>query len=312
MTPAGAVTILYNFYGTNAGDSNGGLVQGSDGNLYGTTSYSFGGGCALTVACGTVFKITPSGVFTRLHSFDFTDGSLPNGLVQGSDGDLYGTTTNGGSSNSPNCSSGPGGIECGTIFKITPGGAFTTLHSFNHDDGYEPYAGLVQATDGNFYGTTFGGGTNGWGTIFEITPAGVLTTLYSFAASSGLSGYGPQTALVQDTNGDFYGTTQLGGSSAACNVGYNTGCGTVFRLSVGLDPFVKTLPAVGPVGSTVRILGTDLTGATSVTFNGTPAAFIVVRPSEILTKVPAGATPGRVQVITPSGTLKSNVGFFVP
>jgi uncharacterized repeat protein (TIGR03803 family) len=304
MTPAGVVTILYEFYGTNTGDADGGLVQGRDGNLYGTTSAGgvIADGCA--AGCGTIFKITPAGVFSILHSFDFTDGFLPNGLVQATAGDLYGTTQNGGNNY--------GDIGEGTIFKITLAGALTTLHIFNGPDGDEPEAGLVQATDGNFYGTTFGGGTNGgYGTIFEITPSGVLTTLHSFGASGGVE---PQAELVQATNGDLYGTTRFGGGDdTSCpDTEGGAGCGTVFSLSVGLGPFVKTLPGVGQVGSIVQILGTDLTGATSVTFNETPAAFIVVRPSEILTRVPAGATTGKVNVITPSGTLVSNVGFVVP
>jgi uncharacterized repeat protein (TIGR03803 family) len=108
---------------------------------------------------------------------------------------------------------------------------------------------------------------------------------------------------VQATNGDFYGTTKEGGTNNS---------GTIFRISVGLGPFVKTLPTIGLVGSAVKILGTDLTGATSVTFNGTPAAFTVVDPAEITTIVPSGATTGKVQVILPSGTLVSNVAFRVP
>jgi uncharacterized protein (TIGR03437 family) len=109
---------------------------------------------------------------------------------------------------------------------------------------------------------------------------------------------------VQSTNGNFYGTTSSGGSEG--------GYGTIFSLSVGLGPFVKTQTTSGKAGAAVKILGTDLTGTTSVTFNGTPAAFTVVRPSEIAATVPAGATTGTVQVATPNGTLSSNVPFRVP
>ena len=87
--------------------------------------------------------------------------------------------------------------------------------------------------------------------------------------------------------------------------------GTVFSLSVGLGPFVETQPTSGKVGAAVKILGTDLTGATSVSFNGTAAVFTVVSASEIAATVPAGATTGTVQVVTPSGTLSSNVPFLV-
>jgi uncharacterized repeat protein (TIGR03803 family) len=108
--------------------------------------------------------------------------------------------------------------------------------------------------------------------------------------------------LIQATDGNLYGTTQSGGA---------IGNGAVFRLNVGLGPFVKTLPTSGKVKAAVTILGTDLIGATSVSFNGTAAAFTIVSASEISTKVPAGATSGKIEVVTPSGTLSSNVTFRV-
>ncbi|MGA7927738.1 MAG: IPT/TIG domain-containing protein [Candidatus Sulfotelmatobacter sp.] len=117
----------------------------------------------------------------------------------------------------------------------------------------------------------------------------------------------PSAALVQDTDGSFYGTTETGGTSSACP----SGCGTVFSLSVGLGPFVETLPASGAVGAAVKILGTDLTGATKVTFNGTEATFTVDSSSEISTTVPADAATGTLKVIDPRGTLSSNVPFRV-
>jgi uncharacterized repeat protein (TIGR03803 family) len=157
---------------------------------------------------------------------------------------------------------------------------------------------LVQGSDGNFYGTTSGGDYN-QGTVFEISPSGTLTTLHSF---NGTDGSSPNSALVQDTNGDFYGTTYEGGAY---------GYGTVFSLSTGLAPFVKTQPAYGKAGKVIKILGTDLTGATSVTFNGVPAAFKVISKSLIGATVPVGATTGSVLVTTPSGALSSNVVFRV-
>ncbi len=117
-----------------------GLVQGHDGNFYGTTPRSY--------TDGTVFKITPSGTLTTLHTFDGTDGNNPQaGLVLGTDGNFYGTTYSGGTSS--NC-----GYGCGTVFKMTPSGSLTTLHSFSGTDGYNVQAGLVEGSDGNFYGTT--------------------------------------------------------------------------------------------------------------------------------------------------------------
>jgi hypothetical protein len=129
--------------------------------------------------------------------------------------------------------------------------------------------------------------------------------LHSFEPPYGST---PLAGLVQSTNGTFYGATQGGGANNTCN-GQN--CGTVFSLSVGLKPFVETQPTSGAVGAAVNILGTDLTGATSVTFNGTAAVFTVKSSTLITTTVPTGATSGTVQVATPSHTFSSNVPFTV-
>src|ERR1039458_4275766 len=135
------------------------------------------------------------------------------------------------------------------------------------------------------------------------SPRVALTTLYRFCHQTHCpDGATPYAGLVQDTNGDFYGTTSEGGSNND---------GTVFRLSVGLGPFVKPRPPYGKVGAAVKILGTNLTAAASVTFNGTAAVFTVVSPSLITTTLPAGASSGKVQVVTPSGTLSSNASFLV-
>jgi uncharacterized repeat protein (TIGR03803 family) len=310
ITPSGMLTTLYSFGAQdNCPDgayAQAGLVQGADGNFYGTTSdggvYRCGG-----IHCGTIFKITPSGTLTTLHSFDYTDGYFPvAGLVQDADGNFYGTTAWGGNSSCPN--------GCGTIFKITPCGTLTTQHSFNGTDGAYPDAALVRGTDGNFYGTTVGGGAGslcnggeGCGTVFKFTPRGVLTNLHSFCLQTGCpDGDYPTAQLVQYTNGNFYGTTRSGGNAACAG-----GCGTVFSISVGLGPFVETQPTSGEVGKTIKILGTNLTGATSVTFNGTAAAFTVKSKSEITTTVPLGATTGKVRVTFQHGTRSSNVPFRV-
>src|SRR5580658_5746639 len=303
ITPSGTPTTLYSFCsgGTPCPDGaypDAGLVQATNGDFYGTTN-----GFGPTGTEGTVFKITPGGTLTTLYSFcaqgfPCIDGEFPAaGLVQATNGDFYGTTY--GDANY---------LNYGTVFKITPSGTLTTLYSFCAQfacaDGEFPAAALVQATDGNFYGTTSLGGTKGYGTIFKITPSGTLTTLYSFCSQTGCTdGEIPYGGLIQDTNGDFYGTTEGGGAAND---------GTVFSLSVGLGPFVATRPTSGDAGTAIKILGTNLTGATSVTFNGTPAVFTVVRPSEIATTVPTGATTGKVQVVTPGGALSSNVSFRVP
>jgi uncharacterized repeat protein (TIGR03803 family) len=302
ITSGGALTTLHSFDGTDGGDPIGALVQATGGNFYGTTA---SGGANEE---GTVFSITSGGALTTLHTFDGTDGNEPFGaLVQATNGTFYGTTELGGAHG------------FGTVFSITSGSTLTTLYSFcaqtNCNDGEYPTAALVQATNGKFYGTTYYGGPNtscndrpgsGCGTVFSITAGGIRTTLHSFGLSDGAVPFG---GLVQATNGTLYGTTFSGGANDSC--GSNLGCGTVFSLAVGLGPFVKTLPTSGKVGAVVKILGTNLTGATSVTFNGTPAVFNVMSSSFITTTVPAGATTGTVQVVTPGGTLSSNVSFGV-
>ena len=162
----------------------------------------------------------------------------------------------------------------------------------------------MQATDGNFYGTTFYGGVYDGGTIFKVTATGTVTTLHSF---HGTDGTGPAT-LIQNTNGTFYGITGAGGD---LNCNPSVGCGTVFSLATGLGPFVETVPAIGTVGSPVIILGTNLNGVTGVSFHGTAALFNVVSSSEIVTTVPTGARTGKVIVTTAKGTLSSNVVFKV-
>jgi uncharacterized repeat protein (TIGR03803 family) len=313
MTPAGTLTTLYSFCSQTACADGywpfAGLIQGEDGNFYGTTDNGGANGG------GTVFKITPAGTLTTLYSFcsksGCSDGYNPIAeLVEATDGSFYGTTVNGGAN----------GLYYGTVFKIRPSGNLTTLYSFCSQsgctDGEQPYAGLVQATDGNFYGTTYAGGTSsdcyrsGCGTLFKITPSGTLTMLYSFCSQSGCAdGELPEAGLIQHTNGSFYGATFQGGAYEGCSYG----CGTVFSLSVDLAPFVESEPTSGKVGATIRILGTNLTGATSVTFNGTAATFTVNSTgTAITTTVPSGATTGEVEVTTPSGTLTSNVKFHVP
>jgi uncharacterized repeat protein (TIGR03803 family) len=301
ITPGGILTTLYSFCSQmNCTDGNfpeAALIQATDGNLYGTTELGGAHGN------GTFFRITQKGTLTTLYSFcaqsSCTDGSFPiGGLLQAIDGNFYGTTVFGGAHTSCN-----GGFGCGTVFKITPGGTLTTLHSFDSTstDGGLPQGGLLQANDGNFYGTTYSGGpfncVDGCGTVFELTPSGKLTLLHSFDVSDGFGGDG----LAQATNGTFYGSTLVGGN----------GIGNLFSLDVGLRPFVEAVPTSGTAGEAVTILGTDLSDATHVRFNHTEAEFKVVSNSEIATSVPAGATTGFVTVTRRGPRLKSNVQFQV-
>jgi uncharacterized repeat protein (TIGR03803 family) len=281
VTPGGTLTLLHSFDSSDGAYVGSPLILGIDGNFYGT---AYGGGAA---ACGTVFRINPSGLLTVLHSFSGTDGKGPSGaLVQGANGNFYGTTYYGGGNNT------------GTAFEITPAGALTTLYVFNGIEGASPSGALVQATDANLYGTTQFGGTVSSGTVFKITAQGALLTLHSFDTNDGSQPAG----LIQATTGNFYGATRDGGTNSD---------GTVFALSVGLGPFAQTVPAFGKVGTTIWILGNHLTGATRVTFNGMAASYTVISATAIKATVPVGATTGPVQVVTPGGTLTSNVPFRV-
>ena len=209
ITPSGAATVLHAFAksGTDGEIPYAGVIQGSDGNLYGTTY--FGGANNL----GTVFKVTTGGTETVLYSFNGgSDGEHPYaGVIQGNDGNFYGTTYQGGSAGN------------GAIFKLTPGGTEAILHTFagGSSDGATPEAGLIQGTDGNLYGTTLQGGTNGLGTVFMITPSGTETVLHSFAGAS--DGANPGANLVEGSDGNLYGSTGAGGSG---------GYGTIFKITL--------------------------------------------------------------------------------
>jgi uncharacterized repeat protein (TIGR03803 family) len=213
ITPSGTFTLLHSFNGSSGEwyTPYAALVQATDGNFYGTTSFGNG-----TTSFGTVYKMTPAGTVTVLHVFagGTADGAYPYAaLIQATDGNFYGTTSQGGTS------------TYGTVFKITPAGTVTVLHSFagGTGDGYSPYAALIQATDGNLYGTTYGGGTGTsyYGTVYRITLDGTFTLLRAFNYTSGGYSYAP---LVQAADGNLYGTTGYGGAS---------GLGTAFKITLG-------------------------------------------------------------------------------
>jgi len=234
INSSGAFSVLYTFCTAGGYCPDGaipvGLAEGSDGNFYGATAGA-PGDSDISYTPGTVFQVTPRGTLTTLYTFcsqsNCTDGLNPYGApVQGRDGNLYGTTYNGGAN---------GPFSGGTVYKLTPGGALTTLYSFclqsGCPDGYLPYAGLVQGGDGNFYGTTWFGGANvdaSAGTVFKITPSGALTTLYSFCSQSNCAdGQWTVAPLVEGADGNFYGTTYDGGA----NGGENGSGGTIFKIT---------------------------------------------------------------------------------
>jgi uncharacterized repeat protein (TIGR03803 family) len=278
------------------------LVEDLDGNFYGTTFFGANttGICA-SLGCGTIFRITPGGMLTILHTFTGPDGGNPySAPILGADGIFYGTTSGGGVGGGL-CEGG-----CGTVFKMTPAGKLTVLYSFTGaEDGNFPLGALLQGTDGKLYGTTVGGGDPNVmaGTIFTITPAGSLTTLYSFCRQTAcFDGGADQGGLIQGTDGEFYGAPSGGGEG---------GDGTVFRLGMGLCPFVSFVRNSGKVGQTEQILGQGFRGTTRVSFNGTTAAFTVKSDTYLTATVPAGATTGFVTVATLGGTLNSNKTFRV-
>jgi len=205
VTPTGTLTTLHKFTdGTDGGDPLYAPLQGQDGNTYGVAT--FGG-----TGYGTFYRSTPSHVF-KAWDFDYTDGYEPNLSTEGTDGNFYGTTFYGGTNNQ------------GVVYKITPAGKITLLHTFTGSDGANPAGILLQGSDGNFYGTTYNGGASGAnGTVFKITPAGVFTLLHSFIFSSSyLDAQLPLAGLTLGTDGNFYGTTAFGGTANA---------GAIFKIT---------------------------------------------------------------------------------
>jgi uncharacterized repeat protein (TIGR03803 family) len=358
ITPAGKVTTLYNFCAqTNCADGaypSGGLVQGINGNLYGTTLFGGGPWCGAGHCEGTVFELTSTGQLNTLYRFDqcnCEDGSEPySGLILARNGTFYGTTIGG----------------HGTAFSITPTGTLTTIYRFcslaNCENGSNPYAGLIQGSDGYLYGATSSEGLHNNGTLFRLSLAAKLTVMHQFCSTNGScpDGAQPTGALIQATDGNFYGTTQVGGATWAgtvfelsptgaytvlynfCPTGYCTQgmlpqaqlfqatngilygttldgggaicgetCGTVFSVATGLGAFVIPNPAFGKVGRAVNILGNGLTGTTGVKFSGIATSFAVVSDTRLTASVPSGATDGTIEVTTSTGMLSSNVSFHV-
>lgn len=270
FSSTGMLTTLYNFCSqpgcTDGSVPYGGLLQLADGNFYGTTSAGGSNNASCAGGCGTVFKVTPRGALTTLYNFcsqdGCADGSSPfAGLIQATDGNLYGTTATGGASgygtifritptgelttlhtfvgtdggysgwpliqatdgNLYSATASGGSFGYGTFFKLSLSGELTTLHNFDKVDGVGPFP-PIQASDGNFYGVTNSGGANNDGTIFRITRTGKLSTLYSFCAQSGCADGVNPGPLLQDTNGTFYGPGSAGGNYNLCT----GGCGTIF------------------------------------------------------------------------------------
>src|SRR6266852_5434919 len=187
VTPSGTFTILHSFGGADGDFPNGPPIQATDGNFYATT---WNGGAH---GQGLVYRLTPSGTLSTLYSFTGgTDGGGPSApFVQGTDGNFYGSAQFGGAHG------------CGTIFKTSLAGKLTVLHAFACTDGNRPISAMIQGTDGSFYGTTYQGGANNQGVVFKMTATGTLTVIHSFSAAT--DGENPEDAMVQATDGNFYG-----------------------------------------------------------------------------------------------------------
>lgn len=362
LTPGGQFTLLYSFCGGNGcgllasdgADPRGRLALGPDGNLYGTTQQ--GGYYDGVYNSGTIFRISLSGGgYQIVHMFTGNsgtgDGSSPEaGLTLASDGNFYGTTQAGGTSDN------------GTVFKMDLAGNVTILYSFLSDDpnGTDPFGALIQASDGNLYGTCYTGGSAEGGTVFRISTSGHLTKVYDFTTASigthptsgviqasddnlygvtpnggiglgaiyqltlggvatleasfaGATGNFPDGALVQGSDGNFYVTTSSGGGTNSNGV---PDAGTIDTFISGL-PLPKPgilgfVPSSGNVGTKVTIGLGPYIGATAVKFNGTNATFKVDGSEFITATVPAGATTGLISVTTPGGTVMSKQKFIVP
>jgi uncharacterized repeat protein (TIGR03803 family) len=265
ITPQGKLTTLYNFCSqTNCPDGAGplsGLTLGIDGKFYGTT---IGGGSGLE---GVTFSVSPSGNYTTLYSFCTTrpcaDGSEPAGtLALATNGKFYGTTPLGGT------------FGAGTIFQLTPSGVETRVHSFSGTQNIDNVAnGVMQASDGNLYGTMYEGGLNGGGTVFRLTAQGRLTTLYAFCSQSNCSdGVHPHSQLIQGTDGNLYGTT-AGGEGPYGSVFQITPTGNLTTLysfcAVNNDCPSGATPEAGLVQATNGIFyGVALGGGVSTNCSG--------------------------------------------
>jgi uncharacterized repeat protein (TIGR03803 family) len=256
LTPNGKKeTVLYSFgAGSDGAYPYGGLVADEKGNLYGTTILGGNG-------YGVVFKLTPKGKETVLYTFTGgSDGSEPYaGLIMDAKGNLYGTTSAGGDAN----------VNGGVVFKLTPRGKETVLHTFTgNPDGAAPFDGLIQDAAGNFYGTTEYAGAAGAGVVFKMTPAGHETVLYTF--NGGSDGAEPLGGLLEDESGNLYGTTSAGGTS---------GAGAVFKLPPGgqetvLHSFTGS-DGASPYAGVIMDKKGNLYGTTYVGADGAGAVFKV-------------------------------------
>jgi len=318
LTTEGVETVLYSFAGGTAdGAYPWGLIQGSDGNFYGTTKEggvqtcslpNSGGSGTTTAACGVLFKVTSTGAESVVYFFTGqSDGSLPTGrLVQAGNGSLYGTAEFGGLVNT-SCPSG-----CGVVYQIPPGGTESALYSFKGtaaSDGQAPTS-VTQGTDGNLYGATISGGPGNFGTIFALTTGGTETILHSFLGTS--DGSSPAAALIEGADGSFYGTAIFGGTA---------GAGTIFNVTTAgvettLYSFTGSPDGAVPTGNLLLASDGEFYGATDdggnvTTCNsgcGTVFSLTTTGQESILYNFPAAGTTTSPVAPEPGGLIQGTDG----
>lgn len=326
MATNGTIKIIHNFTGLDGSNPAGPLVQGKDGNLYGTTQH----GGAATDDTGTVFKLTlPSLVFSTLFSFDPFNldatnvaGAFPfAGLLQGPDGNFYGSATNGGAN------------TAGTLFQITPGGVFTKLFDLDSAvaNGALPETTLMEHTNGVFYGLTSGGGSFASGEFYSLTLPKVNVNITLCCnwwvildqpvtiLGQGLRGavavnFGSVAAQFQPGSDTFLTAfVPSGAIDAPVSVTLATGLQIETEQNAHILPTITNLdPSSGSVGSQVNIVGGGFAATKKVTFGGVAATtFSVLTPGLIQATVPAGAVTGKVGVATPNGSALSPQTFTV-
>jgi uncharacterized repeat protein (TIGR03803 family) len=323
ITPTGKLTSLYSFDSVHGLNPVAPLIQGKDGNFYG--SARFGG----AYGYGVIFKVTSSGRLTVLHNFcalsGCPDGANPNtALVQASDGNFYGVASDGGT---------PQGY--GTLFKMTPSGVFTVLHTFDGITGWSPVT-LSQPTNGILYGEATAGGTgtgcgpsSGCGTFFSLSlglppyanflpqqPAGRVGSslgIYGqgFTAATGVSFGGTPASFMVSNDGYLTATIPSGALTGLITITTPTATLVTLRAFRVLPQIKSFTAASGPVGTVVTIAGISLTQTKKVTFGGIPATFTVNSDTQVMATVPVGAITGKISVITAGGSAVSAATFTV-
>jgi len=333
ITPDGTLSVLHSFSGVGDGSTPLSIIEGGDGNLYGSTVLGGSGTCqggnqtAVTVGCGTIFKITRTGSFSLLHSFTAgADGAFPTALIQGSDGDFYGTTV------ISSCPAGYGSLSAclgfGTVFRMTLEGAISTLYEFTGlSDGGDP-ASLVEGSDGNFYGFTQFGGANGracqdgCGTVFQIAPSGSLSTIYSFGESGGSShrhGSKPEIVVPQPGHPTGSGGANQYYDSAAALI--EDGAGQfIFAESFGLSGVqwfqVSTITPLGQHAAiyispvTAELPQSLIVGGDGLLYGTTPSTVFQIDASGNFTTIYSASSAGSASLPLFGSILQGGDGSF--